>query len=182
MADELIDICDENNNVIGQAMKSKVLSSGLWHRTARVLVYDSRGRILAQLRSLLKELHPGKWDIGVAGHVAAGEHCINAALREAAEEAGLEFLKTDLEFVMVEKFTNISDGLDEKGFAYTYYARFDGDESRLVPQEGEVQMLRFIAIEELERERREYPGKYVPHTERYWSEFIGGIGKKFWCR
>lgn len=178
MADELIDICDEDNNIVGQAMKSKALAEGLWHRTARVLVYDSRGRLLAQLRSLIKELHPGKWDIGVAGHVAAGENYIDAALREAAEEAGLEFSKPDLELVMVEKFVNFSDGLNEKGFAYSFYARFDGDESRLVPQKGEVQMLRFLTVGELEFERQRFPEKYVPHTDAYWNELVGGIKKK----
>jgi isopentenyl-diphosphate Delta-isomerase len=179
MADELIDICDENDNIIGRAMKYEALAKGLWHRSARILVYNSKSQVLTQLRSLLKELHPGKWDIGVAGHVAAGESYVATALREAAEEAGLNFSENDLELVMVEKYTNTSDGLNEKGFAYTYFARFDGDETQLSIQKEEVQLVKFINIDELEFERKKFPEKYVPHSDRYWDELINGVKNKF---
>ncbi|HOI97415.1 MAG TPA: hypothetical protein PLA19_02835 [Candidatus Pacearchaeota archaeon] len=46
MNDKLMDVCDENNNIIGQGMKSHILRNGLWHRTARVFVYNSQGEIL----------------------------------------------------------------------------------------------------------------------------------------
>lgn len=37
MPDEMIDICDENNNLTGiQKKKSEAHESGLWHRAAHI--------------------------------------------------------------------------------------------------------------------------------------------------
>lgn len=179
MADELIDIFDENGNLVGQVMKSEAWEKGLWHRGTRVLIYNRKGEILTQLRSVTKELHPGKWDVGVVGHVGAGESHIDAALREAAEEFGLNLREDDLEFVMADKFEKNLDGKMEKVFTSTFFARFDGHESEIRIQEEEVQMFRFIDPDELVNERRNFPEKFMPHSENYWSLLIGGIKKKF---
>ena len=177
--DELIDICDENNNIIGQAMKYKALAEGLWHRVARVLIYNPKGEVFLQLRSETKELHPGCWDVGVAGHIGAGEHYVDAASREAAEEAGLEIFEGDLELAMVEKEEGLYGGLNEKVFAYTYFARFGGNEGLIRIQEEEVQSYRFIDVRDLEAERKENPAKFSPHSDLYWNEISEGIKKRF---
>jgi isopentenyldiphosphate isomerase len=179
MVDELVDIFDENDNFVGQAMKSEAWAKGLWHRGARVLIYNKKGEIFTQLRSVTKELHPGKWDVGVAGHVGAGESYIDAALREAAEEVGLNLLKDDLEFVMADKLEKNLDRKIEKIITITYFARFDGHESEIMIQEEEVQSFRFMEPDELERERKEFPEKFMPHSEEYWSELISGVKKRF---
>lgn len=177
--DELIDIFDENDNLVGQAMKSEAWAKGLWHRGARVLIYNKKGEIFTQLWSVAKELHPGKWDVGVAGHVGAGESYVDAALREAAEEAGINLRPDDLEFLMADTFENNLDGMMEKVSTYTYFARFDGGESEITIQEEEVQSFRFMEPDELERERKEFPEKFMPHSEEYWSELISGVKKRF---
>jgi len=179
MADELIDICDEDNNVIGTAMKYKALAEGLWHRAARVLIYNPKGEVFLQLRSESKELHPGCWDVGVAGHIGAGEHYIDAALREAAEESGLDIDKEDLELAMVEKAEGVFGNFHEKIFAYTYFARFNGDERLIRIQQEEVQTYRFVDVRDLELERKKNPEKFSPHSDRYWDEVINGIKKRF---
>jgi len=114
MADELIDIFDEDNNLVGQAMKSEALARGLWHRVARVLIYDRKGRVFLQLRSMAKELHPGCWDVGVAGYIGAGEDYVDAAIREVAEEAGLEIPKDDLELIMAKRKREFTEGSTKK--------------------------------------------------------------------
>jgi isopentenyldiphosphate isomerase len=177
--DELIDIFDENDNLVGRAMKSEAWVKGWWHRGARVLIYNSRGEIFTQLRSVTKELHPGKWDVGVAGHVGAGESYISAALRETAEEAGLNFCENDLELLMSDTFEKNLDGMIEKVFTRTYFARFDGTESEIKIQEEEVQTFKFMNADELEAERKKFPEKFMPHTEKYWSEVIGSVKKRF---
>ena len=59
MADELIDIYDENNKPLGiQKMKSEAHRDGLWHRASHVWIYNSKGEILLQLRAKNKELWP----------------------------------------------------------------------------------------------------------------------------
>ena len=49
MTDELIEICDENNNRLGpQKMKSEAHREGLWHRTSHIWIYNSAKEILCQ--------------------------------------------------------------------------------------------------------------------------------------
>ncbi|MFZ3073535.1 MAG: NUDIX domain-containing protein [Minisyncoccales bacterium] len=176
---ELIDICDENNNIIGQAMKSEALARGLWHRVARVLIYDRKGRIFLQLRSMAKELHPGCWDVGVAGHIGAGEDYVDAAIREAQEELGLRISKEMLNLLMIEKFEQTWDDLNEKVFAGTYLAKFDGNICDLKIQAKEVQELKFVFVDDLERDVKSNPKKYSPHPEPYWLTLINGVRNRF---
>jgi isopentenyl-diphosphate Delta-isomerase len=69
--------------------KAEAHRTGAWHRAVHVWIV-SGSRILLQRRALAKENWPGKWDVSVAGHVGAGESAVDAAIREAREELGLE--------------------------------------------------------------------------------------------
>lgn len=90
MADELVDIYNDNNETLGiEKMKSEAHKNGLWHRSSHIWIYNSRSEILLQLRADNKEMYPNMWDISAAGHVDAGEEPIVAALREMEEEIGL---------------------------------------------------------------------------------------------
>ena len=88
--EELLDLVDADNTVIGTVARSRVHGEpALRHRAVHVLVYDDRDRLLLQKRSSAKQIQPGKWDTSVGGHLAAGESYLAAAVREAAEELGL---------------------------------------------------------------------------------------------
>lgn len=54
MNDELIDVIDEENNVIGSEMKSIVHQKGLRHRVSATLVQDSNGKYLIPTASDIK--------------------------------------------------------------------------------------------------------------------------------
>ena len=87
---ELLDLVDADNTVIGTVARSRVHGEpALRHRAVHVLVYDDRGRLLLQKRSSAKQIQPGKWDTSVGGHLAAGESYLAGAAREADEELGL---------------------------------------------------------------------------------------------
>lgn len=91
MADELIDIVDENDVPTGiQKMKSLAHADGSWHRVAHIWIYNSKGEVLLQLRAPNKLLYPNKWDVSVAGHIGAGEDIIAGAQREIQEEIGVK--------------------------------------------------------------------------------------------
>lgn len=177
MADEMIDICDENNNIVGQGMKSGVLARGLWHRTARVFIYDSAGRILLQLRAKDKELFAGLWDVGAAGHVAVGEEYAEAAIREAKEELGIDVKKDDLNLLMIEKCQTPWGNIQENVFAATYLVRVDREIKEFKIQEKEVQTVRFISADALETEQKNNPGIFTPHGGNYWSLLVDEVKK-----
>lgn len=88
-ADEIFDVVDENDQVIGQATRAEVHAEKLVHRAVHVFVFNKRGDLLLQKRSLLKDACPGVWDSSVSGHLDAGEDYATAAVRELEEEMGI---------------------------------------------------------------------------------------------
>ena len=87
---EIFDVVDEHDEVTGQATRGEVHAQGLLHRAVHVLVFNKRGDVLLQQRSMLKDAHPGVWDSSVSGHLDAGEAYETAAVRELAEEMGID--------------------------------------------------------------------------------------------
>lgn len=86
--DELFDVVDEHDRVIGQAPRREVHARHWRHRAVHVLVRNSAGSIFLHKRSLKKDLFPGVWDTSCAGHVGAGEGYDDTAIRELEEELG----------------------------------------------------------------------------------------------
>ncbi len=175
MADELIDICDEKNDLLGiRKMKSEAHQAGLWHRAAHVWIYNSKGEVLLQLRAKIKALYPGVWDCAAAGHVSAGEDPLVSGLREIKEEIGLSVRKDDLEFFKIFKRETIFRRMNNKEFYYVYFFKYDGDITNLKLQEEEVEMIRFFHILEFEKGIKSHPENYVIPGS-YWLEMIDEI-------
>ena len=86
--DELFDVVDHNDRVVGQAPRGEVHARKLLHRAVHVLVHNARGELFLQRRSLLKDTFPGCWDSACSGHLDAGEDYLTAARRELGEELG----------------------------------------------------------------------------------------------
>lgn len=87
--DELFDIVDDMDRVVGQATRSEVHQKGLWHRAVHIVVRNKAGEVLLQQRSMLKDTCPGLWTTSCAGHLDAGEGYLAAAVRELQEELGI---------------------------------------------------------------------------------------------
>lgn len=178
MADELIDICNENNNLLDiQKMKSEAHKDGLWHRAAHIWIYNSQGEVLLQLRASEKLLYPDMWDISAAGHVSAGEDPVISGLRELEEEIGLKVEKEALDFWMIRKTSSIFREIKNNEFYYVYFLKFDGDISQLKLQVEEVQQIQFFAMNQIEEELKANPGKYTPHGD-YWFEALAELRKR----
>ena len=89
MAEEIFDVVNERDEVIGHETRSEVHRRGLLHRAAHVLVFNSRGQVLLQKRSMKKDRQPGVWDSSASGHLDRGEDYDHCAVRELDEEIGL---------------------------------------------------------------------------------------------
>lgn len=89
MSDEIFDIVDDHDNVIGQCARREVHRLGHKHRAVHVLVFNSRGEVFLQKRSMSKDTHPGVWDSSSSGHLDTGEDYDACAIRELREEIGL---------------------------------------------------------------------------------------------
>jgi isopentenyldiphosphate isomerase len=90
MSEEIFDVVDERDQVIGRDTRNNVHRLGLMHRAAHVLVFNSRGEVFLQKRSMKKDRQPGVWDSSASGHLDCGEDYDICAVRELREEIGLE--------------------------------------------------------------------------------------------
>jgi isopentenyl-diphosphate delta-isomerase type 1 len=90
MAEEIFDVVNERDEVIGRNTRSEVHRLGLRHRAVHVLVFNSKSEIFLQKRSQTKDTFPGAWDSSAAGHLDCGEDYDVCAVREMREELGIE--------------------------------------------------------------------------------------------
>ena len=88
--EEMFCVVDAHDCVIGAKSREYVHVNNLRHRAIHVLVFNLRGEIFLQRRSIWKDMHPGRWDSSTSGHVAPGESYEQAAHRELCEEIGID--------------------------------------------------------------------------------------------
>lgn len=118
--DELFDIVNENDEVIGQATRGEVHENPkLIHRSIGIIIYSTDNRIFLQKRSMGKDTDPGRWTISSSGHVGKGDSYKKAAEREMEEELAIRISLSQLakylvrspqETEMTALFTAVSDG------------------------------------------------------------------------
>ncbi len=89
MTEEIFDVVNESDEVVGRNTRREVHRLKLLHRAIHVLVFNSRGEIFLQKRSMKKDNSPGLWDSSSSGHVDSGEYYDACAVRELREEIGL---------------------------------------------------------------------------------------------
>ena len=87
--DEIFDVVDEEDRIIGRERRADVHARDLRHRAVHVFVQNKYGEIFLQKRSRLKDKHPGVWDSSASGHLDSGEDYDTCALRELHEELGI---------------------------------------------------------------------------------------------
>lgn len=91
MSEEILDLVDEHDQVIGQLSRREVHEKGLHNfRAAHGLVVNKEGKIWIPRRTATKKLHPNALDYSVAGHVEAGETYEASFIRETGEELNID--------------------------------------------------------------------------------------------
>lgn len=89
MSEEIFNIVDERDEVIGHRSRAEVHAQGLRHRAVHILVFKKNGELFLQKRSAQKDCFPGTWDSSASGHVDQGENYDDCAVRELREELGI---------------------------------------------------------------------------------------------
>lgn len=88
-SDEIFDVVDELDRVVGSAPRSEVHRRKLRHRAVHVLLFNSRAELFVQKRAAIKDTFPRCFDSSASGHVDSGEDYDVCARRETQEELGL---------------------------------------------------------------------------------------------
>lgn len=149
MKDELIDILDGEGNPTGDTQhRSIVHTEGLWHRTVHIYFYrrpENRIELLVHLRSKTKDLKPNTWDTRFGGHLKSGDTIDKALASELKEEVGIVADPSKLTAGPVhkrEKFPN-------NEFTSIYFYEFNGDINALTFNDGEVQAIKWMNINDI---------------------------------
>jgi len=87
--DELVDVVDERNEVVGVVPRRTLRDENLLHRCTYVFVLNRAGELYVHRRTDTKDVYPGFYDVVAGGVNAAGESYDECARRELEEELGV---------------------------------------------------------------------------------------------
>jgi len=142
MPDELFDVIDEEDNVIGQEMRSIVHQRGLWHRGVHIFLFTDEGKLLVQQRSKDRLHAPLALDCSVSEHVKAGEDYYTAAIRGQQEEIGVGGIKLE----RLVKF-KMNYGPNDNEISELYEGTVDPASVRFDPIE--IERIDYYSLDEL---------------------------------
>jgi isopentenyl-diphosphate delta-isomerase type 1 len=160
--DEIFDIVDAQDRVIGQGTRRDVHAQELWHRAVHVLVFDSRGRVFLQKRSMAKDTSPGCWDSSCSGHVDAGEDYLTAAVRELQEEIGVAASPEQLVF-RLRLGAEADTGWE---FVSVYTLRYDGP---IVIHPAEIERGEWFEPKDVTQKISERPSEFTQNLQKHWT-------------
>jgi len=160
MAEELLDIVNENNELTGEtAPRSKVHTEGIWHRTVHIYLFRRNNNaieFLVHLRSLFKDLHPNCWDTRFGGHIKSGLGIEDGVRAELEEEIGLDADR----YKLIEGQWRKRNKMPNREFTKTYFLEYPDDITNLKFNDGEVQEIRWLSIQKVKDSMIENPKEW----------------------
>jgi isopentenyl-diphosphate Delta-isomerase len=132
MPEELLDVVDDADLVIGQEFRAAVHLRGLQHRGVHIFLVTAENKLVVQQRGRRRDTSPLALDCSVSEHVKAGESYREAARRGLAEELGLR----EANIHAMIKF-KMDYGPNDKEICQLYEGRVDSAQVRFDPFEVE---------------------------------------------
>lgn len=151
----IFDPDDPKGRVVGAATRVQMRAENLPHGATAVLVLRSSGEIFVHRRADNKDIWPGRHDCAAGGVLQAGEDPDEAAVRELAEELGIEGA------VLIPLVRRWYLGSDTSYFAYAYTTTWDGP---VQFTDGEVAQGWWESPAELYRRLLDPSWPFVPDT------------------
>jgi len=169
MSEEIFDIVNERDEVIGQAPRKEVHARGLWHRAVHVLVVNARGEVFLQKRSMKKDIAAGKWDSSSSGHLDTGEDYDACAVREVREEIGLNLAATGASQPLRRLFK--IDARQETGWEFCWIYRCES-EGPFVLHPEEIESGEWFAPDAVTKWVKEKPQDFASAFVLIWKTFL----------
>ena len=158
--DELLVEVNKDDKDIGVIYKLEAHSDpSRFHRAAHMMLFNSKGQVVLQQRSLTKTFDPGAWDMP-GGHQAYGQTIEQTAEIEMIEEMGIK-----PQFNYVRKWLK-QDGKQSE-WCYLYYAVDNGPYKI---DEHEVAQLNVFDCQKLLNNEYDKEFQILPHVYEYTKE------------
>jgi len=143
---ELLEVVTAEGEIIKILPRSEIHGNPLLvHRVVHALVFNQKGELLLQKRSMNKDVAPGKWDTSVGGHVNPGETLEKAVQRETEEELGIR--SCSFKFL----YSYIHSNPYETELVYTYSCIYDGE---IFFNRDEIDEVKTWSMEEIKKNIR----------------------------
>jgi isopentenyl-diphosphate delta-isomerase len=112
MEDELLDLFDANEQVIGTVLRSEYYRNMAKYpgylRSAELFIRNDKGQLWIPRRSADRKVAPSGLDYSCGGHVSSGEDYLLGCMREAEEELRLQLKPEDLTLLFKTDATEAS--------------------------------------------------------------------------
>lgn len=165
MTDELLDYVDENDNILGQVLRSEIDKKGLIGRIICLLIYNSIGEVLLTKVSSRKN-SAGKWRFAVTGHISSGDTPLDTVVREAKEEMGVDVFSKNIEKIMVMKMIDNPNVV--KRIDHIYKTIHDGP---YIADENEIADFQFMKPEKIDEIMLEDSNFFSPTFIKFWKKY-----------
>ncbi len=172
----MLDVVNEKDEVIGADTRENIHENGLIHREIAIWVFNDKGEVLLQKRSMTKKSHPGCWSDSAAGHVESGDSYLESAIGELEEETGI--IAKENELIELEKVLVggdiIKDGKNNH-FEFIYAYKFKDEIDNLRAEKDEADEIKWWNIDELLNVDENLKKQFVPY---FFSDVIQDTLKK----
>jgi len=178
--DEALILVDVDDNVVGHLAKGACHDgTGIMHRAFSLFLFNEAGELLLQQRSRSKRLWPGYWSNSCCSHPRQGESLAVATRRRLLDELNFE---TELEHVYRFSYeAQFGDAGSENELCHVFLGRTT---DAMRPNDSEIEAIRFLSADELDREFARQPGAYTPWFMQEWTELRGKYSDRVdrYCR
>ncbi|SIQ78199.1 isopentenyl-diphosphate delta-isomerase [Chryseobacterium sp. RU37D] len=154
--EEFVVLVNPEDKVLGLMEKQQAHINGLLHRAFSVFLFNNKGEMLLQKRASGKYHSPLKWTNAVCSHPKNGETYLEGAKRRIKEELGIDVEITE-KFNFIYK-AYVGNGLWEHELDHVFVGNF---ENEFHLNKNEVAEVRYISIEDLDKEIAENPENFT---------------------
>jgi len=161
MSQEILDIVDVNNQIIGKDLRTRIHMRGYYHRSVHIFIINSNDEIYIQKRNMEVGSYPGYYESSASGHLLSGENYDDAAKRELEEEIGIKDLK------LKRLHTFPADKTSGHEFVTLYLGKYD---DILKIDKKEMKSGRFMRIDDIKKNLETM--KFTPNFKRCFRWFI----------
>lgn len=114
MYEEILDIVDKHDHIVGSIRKDdveiyKLIAQNLAIRAVWLFLVNDQGKLWIPRRTMHKRIAPGGLDGSMAGHISQGETYEQALYREVAEELNIDL--ANCEYRLLGYFSPFKDNV-----------------------------------------------------------------------
>lgn len=154
--EEQVVLVSENDEILGVMEKMQAHENGILHRAFSVFLFNEKGEMLLQKRAATKYHSPNQWTNAVCSHPRSNETYLEGAKRRMKEELGIE-AELSPKFHFIYK-ADVGQNLWEHELDHVFTGDFNGE---FEMNSEEVSDVRYITMENLEKEMRENPEHFT---------------------